>query len=144
MTTDHIEGLGRALFEEAGDALFLFDPDTDRLLDVNRMALKLTGFHREDLLALPASECFRFADPTGALAGGGNHAGNLRRAAVQTVVFHSQEGFQLRTPDPDVWMPVNLTTVRLHVRPKTLALITARDIAPCATPINASKRKKPS
>ena len=120
MTTDHIEGLGRALFQEAGDALFLFDPDTDRLLDVNPMAEKLTRFSRADLLALKASACFRFTGAAG--------AGNLHQAAVQTVVFHSREGFQLRTPDADDWVPVNLTTARLHVRPKTLALITARDI----------------
>ena len=120
MASDHIEGLGRALFDEAGDALFLFDPDTDRLLDVNPMALKLTGYRREDLLARPASDCFRFT--------GANDASSLRRASVQTVVFHSQEGFQLRTPDPNIWVPVNLTINRLHVRPKTLALITARDV----------------
>jgi PAS domain S-box-containing protein len=121
MTTDHIEGLGRALFDEAGDGLFLFDPDTDQLLDVNPMALKLTGFRRADLLALPASACFRKA-----MSAAGTNS--LRRAASQTIVFHSQEGFQLRTPDPAEWVPVNLTIVRLHVRPKTLALITARDI----------------
>ncbi len=120
MTTDHIEGLGRALFEEAGDALFLSDPETDRLLDVNPMALKLTGFTRDALLALKAGDCFRFAGSLG--------AGQLRRAVVETVVFHSKEGFELRTPDPDIWVPVNLTTARLHVKPKTLALITARDI----------------
>jgi PAS domain S-box-containing protein len=120
MTTDHIQDLGRALFQEAGDALFLFDPDTDKLLDVNPMAVKLTGFRRDELLARPASDCFRFPGISG--------AGSLRRAAAQTVVFHSQEGFELRTPDPAVWVPVNLTVARLHVRPKTLALITARDI----------------
>jgi PAS domain S-box-containing protein len=122
MSTDHIEGLGRALFQEAGDALFLFDPDTDRLLEVNPMAAKLTGFGREELLARAASDCFRCV--------GSGGAGNLRRAAVQTVVFHSQEGFQLRTPNPVVWVPVTLTIARLHVRPKTLALITARDASP--------------
>jgi PAS domain S-box-containing protein len=120
MTTDHIQGLGRALFQEAGDALFLFDPDTDRLLDVNPMVVKLTGFRREELLARPASDCFRLH--------GTSSTGSLRQAAVQTVVFHSQEGFELRTPNPAVWVPVNLTIARLHVRPKTLALITARDI----------------
>ena len=40
---NQIKGLGRALFQEAGDALFLFDPDTDRLMAVNPMAERLTG-----------------------------------------------------------------------------------------------------
>src|SRR5438105_4275377 len=103
-TTDTIEGLGRALFEEAGDALFLYEPDTDRLLDVNPMAERLTGFRRADLLKLPASSCFRFGGPRG--------GGPLKHAAAQTGVFHNQEGFQLRTPDDDVWVPVNLSVSR--------------------------------
>src|SRR5262249_9749455 len=49
-------------------------------------------------------------------------------AAHKTEVFHSQEGFLLRTSRDGVWVPVNITVARLHVRPKTLALITARDV----------------
>jgi len=40
--------LARALFEEAGDALFLFDPDTDQVLETNPMAERLwVGFNDE-------------------------------------------------------------------------------------------------
>src|SRR5437773_2648329 len=45
--------LTRALFEESGDALFLFDPGPDELVDVNPMGQRLTGFSREELLGLP-------------------------------------------------------------------------------------------
>src|SRR5437868_866525 len=55
-------------------------------------------------------------------------SGPLKHAAAQTGVFHNQEGFQLRTPDDAVWVPVNLSVSRLHVRPKTLVLVTARDM----------------
>ena len=120
MNIDTVSGLGQALFDEAGDALFLFDPDSDQLLNVNPMAEKLTGFRRPELLSQLATWCFRFSGPAG--------GGNLRQAGTQTRVFHSEEGYQLRTRNPDVWLPVNLTVARLHVRPKTLALITARDI----------------
>ena len=115
--------LARALFEEVGDALFLFDPDTDELLDVNRPAERLSGFPRAELLSFPATYLFRFG-------GGGCRGGKdqLRQAATKTQVFHSQEGFFLRTRQDGVWVPVNLTVARLHVRPKTLALITARDV----------------
>jgi hypothetical protein len=38
MITENIIDLAPALFQEAGDALFLFDPDDDQLLDVNPTA----------------------------------------------------------------------------------------------------------
>jgi PAS domain S-box-containing protein len=120
MNTNDSQGLARALFEEAGDALLLFEPQTDRLLDVNHMAEALSGFPRDELLGFPATYLFRF--------GGKGGMQRLRQACHETVVFHSQEGFFLRTRHDGVWIPVNLTVTRLHVRPQTLALITARDV----------------
>lgn len=120
MSSEPIEGLGRALFKEAGDALFLFDPETEKLLDVNPMAENLSGFSRQELLQRPATYYFRFSAPTGGQ--------RLRQAAGTSGIFHSQEGFLLRTSKDGTWIPVNLTIARLHVRPKTLALITARDV----------------
>jgi PAS domain S-box-containing protein len=52
----------------------------------------------------------------------------LQGAFRKTQVFHSQEGYYLRTIQPEVWIPVNLTVTRLHVSPKTLGLVTARDV----------------
>jgi two-component system sensor histidine kinase/response regulator len=112
--------LARALFREAGDALFLIDPDTDRLLDVNLTAVQLSGFLREQLLAMPATSLYHCEGPSGKQ--------RLRTGTHQTGVFHSQEGFLLRTSKDGVWIPVNLTITRLHIKPKTLALITARDM----------------
>jgi PAS domain S-box-containing protein len=119
MKTDNPEALAQALFEEAGDALFLFEPNTDQLLKVNAMAERLTGLPRQDLLRKPATYWFRF--------GGQGGLRRLRQAASKTEVFHAQDGFYLRTAQDRVWVPVNLTVARLHLRPKTLALITARD-----------------
>jgi PAS domain S-box-containing protein len=121
MTTETIDDLGRALFLEAGDALFLLEPDADLLLDVNPTAERLTGFPRADMLKRPATYWFRF--------GGPNKGGDrLLQAAGRSGVFHAQDGFVLRTSRDGVWVPVNLTIARLHVQPKTLALITARDV----------------
>jgi PAS domain S-box-containing protein len=117
----HSPDLSRALFEEAGDALFLLDPQTDQLLDVNPTAERLTGLSRDQLLEHPATYWFR----SGTGQGG---ATRVRQAASRTGVFHSQEGFFLRTSGDGVWVPVNLTIARLHIKPRTLALITARDI----------------
>jgi PAS domain S-box-containing protein len=114
------EALVQALFEEAGDALFLFDPDSDRLLDVNPTAERLSGFPRAELLKLPVAYLIRY--------GGQGGMTRLRLAAKRTMMFHSQEGYFLRTNQDGVWVPVNVTLARLHVKPKTLALITARDI----------------
>src|SRR5579884_3486291 len=120
MPSLHSADLSRALFEEAGDALFLLEPDPDRLVDVNPAAERLCGLPRAALLARPATYWFRF--------GGQGGAGRLRTATSHSGVFTSQEGFFLRTGSEGVWVPVNLTVSRLHVQPHTLALITARDI----------------
>jgi PAS domain S-box-containing protein len=122
MNIDSIAGLGQALFDEAGDALFLFDPENDKLLAANPMAEKLTGFRRGDLLTRPATYYFRFAGP-----GGGKD--RVRQAAGHSGVFHNQDGYVLRNAAGG-WVPVSLTIARLHVRPHTLALITARDVRP--------------
>jgi PAS domain S-box-containing protein len=116
----HSADLCRALFEESGDALFLLDPKTDQLLDVNSAAERLSGLTRTQLLAQPVTYWFRF--------GGRGGTSRLRQAASESGVFHSQEGFFLRTSQDGVWVPVNLTVSRLHLKPKTLALVTARDI----------------
>jgi two-component system sensor histidine kinase/response regulator len=110
----------RALFEEAGDALFLLDPDNDKLHAVSRTAEQLTGFSRAELLSRPATYLFRYGGP------GGQQ--RLREAVSRTGVFRGQDGFFMRTHEDGVWVPVNLTVARLHVKPKTMALITARDM----------------
>src|SRR5260370_42710672 len=101
MSRVYIGQLSQALFQEAQDALFLMDPDTDQLLDVNPMAERLSGFPRATLLGLQTTYLFRFEKP------GGNQ--RLRRASTNTGIFHSQEGFFLRTNQEGVWVPVNLT-----------------------------------
>jgi PAS domain S-box-containing protein len=110
--------LARALFEESGDALFLLDPETDRLIEVNPVVLRLTGFSRAEILQFPATHFFRFESS-------GGHQ-RLRGAFSKTMVFHSQDGYLLRTKE-EKWVPVNITVSRLHVQPRTLGLIIARD-----------------
>lgn len=111
--------LAGTLFEEAGDGLFLFDPDTEQLREVNPMAQRLTGFSRRELREMKVTYLFR-AEVSGGL-------NRLRQAFRRTGLFHSQEGFWLRHKAGN-WVPVNLTVTRLHTEPKTGGLITARDI----------------
>jgi PAS domain S-box-containing protein len=113
--------LARTLFEECGDALFLFEPDSERILDVNLMAQRLSGFSRDDLLQVPVCDLFRSEDPEG--------LERLARSSRDSDPFQSQEGFWVRHRADGVWVPVNLTVTRLHAGSGTLALITARDIS---------------
>lgn len=46
----------RILFENANDAIFIADTDTEKLLFVNKMAEKLTGRNREELIGTHRSE----------------------------------------------------------------------------------------
>jgi two-component system cell cycle sensor histidine kinase/response regulator CckA len=121
MSSYDLGELARTLFEESGDALFLFDADSERMLDVNSMAQHLSGLGRDDLLQLPASYLFRSDDAEGLV--------RLAQAYRQAVPFHSQEGFWLRRREPGEWVPVNLTVTRLRTGSGILGLITARDIS---------------
>src|SRR5438132_5717977 len=114
------EELSVTLFEEAGDALFLFDPENEQLVDVNPMAQRLSGFTRAELLRMQITYLFR-SEVQGGLK-------RLRQAYQKTGIFHSQEGFLLRHQREGAWIPVNLTVTRLHAEPKTLGLVTARDV----------------
>ncbi len=113
--------LAITLFEESGDALFLFDPKKETMLDANPMAERLTGFSCEELLAMEVTYLFRSPVP--------GNLQRLRNAFKVTGLFHSQEDFLLRHKTDGAWIPVNLTVTRLHCRKGTLGLITARDIS---------------
>ena len=121
MSSYDLIGIARTLFEESGDALFLFDAGSERMREVNAMAQRLSGFSREELLQLPASFLFRSEDPAG--------LDRLAQAYLQAVPFHSQEGFWLRRREPDGWVPVNLTLAQFRTAQGILGLITARDIS---------------
>src|SRR5205809_7745835 len=107
MTTYNVAELAQTLFEEAGDALILFDPETEQVLDVNPMAQRLSGFARVDLLRMEVTYLFR-AEAQGGLQ-------RLRLAFRKTGAFHGQEGFFLRHHKDGVWIPVSLTVTRPHV-----------------------------
>ena len=112
--------LARTLFEESGDALFLLDPESDQILEVNAVALRLTGFRRQELLGISSGTLFRYE---------ANHAAGqhrLRGALTKTVVLHGQDGYLLRSKQQG-WIPVTLTVSRLHLPQRTLGLMVARD-----------------
>jgi PAS domain S-box-containing protein len=119
VSTDDARELAQTLFEEMGDAAFVVDPDSLRVLDVNPMARRLTALPRDALLRTPFPDLIR-ADAADAL----DHLG---RALHTTQTFHSREGFHLRRGGGE-WTPVNLTLTRLHTERKPLGLVLARDV----------------
>ncbi|HJT77553.1 MAG TPA: PAS domain S-box protein, partial [Gemmataceae bacterium] len=120
MNYDGHEGLARALFEESGDALFLLDPDSDQVLDANSVAQRLTGFPLRALLGRSTADLFSFGGPGG--------LDRLREVAGKSRSFRRQEGYFLCSAGTEGWVPVSLTVSRLHVKPRTLALLAARDV----------------
>ncbi len=111
--------LAQTLFEEIGDAAFIAEPKTMRLVDVNPMAERLTRLGRAELLQLTLEELLRSDSDNG--------LPQLRRALHTTQTFHSQEGYFLLCRSDDGWIPVNLTLTRLHMEQGELGLIMARD-----------------
>src|SRR5438045_3330106 len=89
MLNPSLEGLAEALFREAGDALFLFEPESGRILEVNPTAQRLSGFSRAELLSMLTSVLFR--------AEAAEAEKHLREAEQNSGVFHARDGFLLRT-----------------------------------------------
>jgi PAS domain S-box-containing protein len=120
VTPQSPEELTQTLFEASGDALFLFDPDTEQILHVNPMAQRLCGVTRQELLRTQAGQLFCAETPDG--------RERLLQAFGKTGVWSAEEGVLLRSPESATWIPVGLTVSRLQVKPKALGLITARDL----------------
>jgi PAS domain S-box-containing protein len=119
MKFEHLDGLAQALFEETGDAMVFFDPETQTILDANSTTQRLSGFSIRELLHMQVHELYQSATE--------EDVEKMRRASRKTAIFHAGEGYFLRTVKGGR-IPVNLTMARLHLRAKTLGLITARDV----------------
>jgi PAS domain S-box-containing protein len=122
METFQSNALARAVFEEVGDALFLFDPDSGRVLDVNAAGQRLSGFALRDLVKLLVTELF--SPPRG------QPPVPLRPATPKSPLAEVGRLYFLRTPHARIWIPVSLTVAHVPADcnpPRRLGLITARD-----------------
>ncbi len=110
--------LARALFLEAGDALLIVDPLTERVLDANPAAQRLSKLGRDDLSRLTVRDVVRHE----------LGRGEWLQTVQQTSTFHGRDGYLLRSGSGDSWTPVSLTISRLHLPgSEPLALLTFRD-----------------
>jgi PAS domain S-box-containing protein len=118
MNHDEFDGLARALFEESGDALMLLDPDTGRVLDANAAAQRLSGFTLRAVKGTPVSDLFRLS--------GGQWAITFPMPARTVHLPYAEWGGLFRTFQA-ARLPVDVTFVRLNVRPSPLALLRVRE-----------------
>lgn len=111
--------IARCLFRESNDALFLFDPEDHRVLDLNPAAMRLTGFTKDDARAKKLWDLFRGESPA--------QLAPVMEAYRRTGFYHSREGFSL-SRKVGVPIPVNVSVSRIHTRPTPLGLVIARDV----------------
>jgi PAS domain S-box-containing protein len=119
MELEQHQEIARCLFRESNDALFIFDPRDHRVLDVNPVALRLTGFDKDDICAMRLGDLFASEAPRG--------LDRLIEAYRQTGFYHSQEGYSLSRDGLEP-IPVNLSVSRIHTVPNPSGLVVARDI----------------
>jgi len=114
------EEIARCLFRESNDALFIFDTQSHRVVDVNPVALRLTGFERKTIVGKRIWDLFQGREP-GLLD-------QLIEAYQVSWFYHSREGLFLNRSGGGP-LPVNVSVSRIHTRPETLGLVVARDIS---------------
>jgi two-component system CheB/CheR fusion protein len=115
----HVQ-ISRSLFREANDAFFLFDPNTQMIVDVNPAALRLTGLEKDAACSMRLDEVFSGSGTVGLEA--------LTQALARTGFFHSREGYFLKRLSKSD-LPVNLSVSRIHTEPEPVGLVVARDIS---------------
>ena len=80
--------IARSLFREANDAFFLFDPETQIVVDLNPAAQRLTGLEKHAACTMSLGDLFESTSPDG--------LDRLVQALNRTGFFHSREGYFLR------------------------------------------------
>jgi PAS domain S-box-containing protein len=119
MDSDRQLEIARCQFRETTDALFVFDPQDQRVVDLNPAALRLSGLTRKAALALRVEDLFQSTE-----------SGGLQRlidAFLRTGLLRSSEDYLLvrREGEP---IPVNVSVSRIHTKPDPLGLLVARDL----------------
>ena len=106
----------RLVFEAASDAIFLHDPETLRLLDVNAATVALYGYSRDELLAMTSIDLSAEPEETRATIRQAAERGSVH---VPLRLHRHREGHLL---------PVEITGGRLPWQGRTIAITIARDI----------------
>jgi PAS domain S-box-containing protein len=115
MATSPLHEPARAIFAQVGEALFLFDLETGRVLDVNPAGERLSGFTVRELRLLSVTDLFAPVRGQGPILFG-----------PLATTLPGRAGY-LRTPHENVWVPVQLTAALLADDHGPIGLLTVRD-----------------
>jgi PAS domain S-box-containing protein len=119
MDSDRQLEIARCQFRETNDALFVFDPRDQRVVDLNPAAMRLSGLTKKAALALRVQDLFTTAEPAS--------LDRLVEAFVRTGHLHSSEDYALTRREGEP-IPVNVSVSRIHTKPHPLGLLVARDL----------------
>ena len=120
LDTDRQLEIARCLFRESNDSLFVFEPVSRLVVDLNPAALRLSGLTRKKALALRIEDLFSEQSADGLR--------RMEEALEKTGRFLPTEDFFLiRAAGEPV--PVNVSVSRIHTRPEPLGLVVARDVS---------------
>lgn len=107
------------LFESSNDAVILFDPVEDRILEVNPAAVQLCGWSRCEMIGMSLH--------TVVGAHGLLERERLRRACCGEQSLQQTQGYVLHHRDGQRETPVNLTVTRCEQAHGVLGLVQAHD-----------------
>ncbi|MBI5923670.1 MAG: PAS domain S-box protein [Betaproteobacteria bacterium] len=109
----------QTIYDSINDAIFIHDPDTGRILDVNAAACQLYGYSREQLLTMDV----------GAISDGTSYTQETAQARIRSAHEQGQQGFEWLSRDStgkQFWVGVNLRLVKVGGQARVMAVV--RDI----------------
>jgi len=110
----------RAIFDAANDAIFVLDPDTGQILDVNRRLCEMYGYSREDALLLTIEDLSAGEEPYTQA----NALKEIRK--TKNMDSHLFEWIAKDKSARHFWVEVNMRGAVLRGRQRALAVV--RDI----------------
>jgi len=102
----------RGLFENAHDAIIIFDPEQEQVLEVNPRACEIYGFSRDEFLGLSLERISQDIDR------GKDHI----RSTLQGSPLHQFETTQYRKDGTPIRLEINASEVEYRGRPAILSL----------------------
>ena len=102
----------RGLFESAHDAIILFDPDDELVLDVNRRACEIYGLDRDEFVGMSLK------DLSDNVERGEEHIASTPEKGF----FHHFETEQYRRDGSKMFLEINSSVVEHHGRPVILSI----------------------
>ena len=110
----------REIFDATSDMIFLHDPEDGRILDVNRTAVELTGYSKEELIGQSVAGI----SAGSAVFNAGSALDQIRKAVADGVLAFEWVG--RRRNGETFWAEVNLKSSRIGDQNRVLAVV--RDI----------------